>query len=44
MALRQKPIHDVLGLEVHTVTIADDIAPQRWDRVKTLLSAWFPLA
>ena len=36
---------DILAqLPINTVTIADDIAPQRWDRVETLLSAWFPLA
>ncbi len=36
---------DILAqLPIDTVTIADDTAPQRWDRVETLLSAWLPPA
>lgn len=31
-------------LPIDTVTIADDVAPQRWERVESLLSASFPLA
>jgi hypothetical protein len=45
--LRQRPAleRDILAqLPVRTVIIADDTAPQRWDRVKTLLSTWFPLS
>lgn len=45
--LRQRPgleCEILAQLPVRTVTIADGVATQRWDRVKTLLSAWFPLA
>ncbi|MHB1953752.1 MAG: P-loop NTPase family protein [Sulfobacillus sp.] len=45
--LRHRPEleRDILAqLPIDTVTLADDIAPQRWDRVESLLSASFPLA
>ena len=44
--MRQRPPleHQILAqLPIDTVTIADDSAPQRLDRVEHILSAWFSL-